>query len=146
MRLHYFILFASLVFLIVTCKTQKELVPTQIRQVKPEQVAGYHEPINITIAWYPYQNQILERQDDGTWKVIKSDSARSGKVPVILIRYPNSTDSIWLDMNTKNETLGKLLKHSLMTQEPITRPFGEYLETAKCTKCHPSDVEVDFER
>ena len=127
------------------CKSQKELVPTQARHLKPDEVKSYHSGMEVTIAWIPYQNQALKQNTDDEWVVVESDSAKVGAIPMILVKYP-SGDSVWLDMNIKNEILGKLLKHSLMTQQPLTRPFGEFLETAKCTKCHPSDVEVDFDR
>ena len=143
------ILYASiLLFAVATCKTvqQEEVEPPRMRQVKPEEVASYHSPINLTIAWLPYKDLALKRTADNDWKVIKSDSTKSGLTPVILIKYPDRQDSVWLDMNTENEMLGKLIKHSLMTQEAITFPYGSFLEEAKCTKCHPSDVKVDFDR
>lgn len=121
-----------------------ELVPDRVRQIKPNEVAGYHQPIQINIAWFPYEQQALERTSKNEWKVVKGDPERSGNVPVILITYPERQDTIWLDMNTKNEVLGRILKHSLMTQEPISRPLGDFIETASCSRCHPSDVAVDF--
>ena len=140
------LLLSTVVFLMVTCKSQQQLAPTSARQVKPSEVVGYHDPINITIAWYPYDDHKLQRVGLDEWKIVEDPGGDGGAIPVILIRYPDGQDSIWLDMNTSSEVLGKLLKHSLMTQEPITRPFGTYLEEASCTKCHPSDVEVDFNR
>ncbi len=128
-----------------TCKPQKSLVPSLVRTVKPDEVVRYHKPLNVRIAWYPYENQGLIKTGDDSYKIVKDDSAKTGAIPAILITYPDTQDSIWLDMGTRNETLGKLLKHSIMTQEPITRPFDKYLETASCTKCHPKNVEVDFD-
>jgi hypothetical protein len=131
------------------CKTQKEtpknLVPT-IRQVSPDEVKNYHQNIEMTIAWYPYENGVFERNKDNEWVVVKNETGKEGIIPVILIKYPETGDSIWLDMNTASEDLGMLLKHSLMTQEPISRPFTNFLEVATCTKCHPNDVEVDFNK
>lgn len=98
----------------------------------------------MTIAWYPYENKTIEQTGKNEWKVVELDTPATGHVPVILIRYPETGDSIWLDMSTNSRTLGRLLKHSLMTQEPIRRPFKEFFETASCTKCHPSDIKVDF--
>ncbi len=136
-----------LIFSVVTCKTQKEAVSeSTVRQLKPKDVRSYHEPIEMTIAWYPYENKKLKMTSKNEWKIVEDENGKSGNVPVILIRYPSSGDSIWLDMNIKSEDLGMLLKHSLMTQEPIKRPFTNYLEIATCTKCHPSDIEVDFNR
>ncbi len=146
MKQKHLLYIAIIIFLVVTCKSQKEVIPPRVRQVKPSQVTGYHKPINVTIAWYPYEDEALNMSSKNEWQVVKSDSGRAGSIPVILIKYPETQDSIWLDMNTESELLGRLLKHSLMTQEPIKRPFSEYFQTASCTKCHPSDVKVDFAR
>ena len=121
------------------CKTQepRELAETKVRNIKPEDVRSFHEPLEITVAWYPYEDLSYKQTSDNEWKVVKNENGNKGAVPVILIRYPETGDSIWLDMNIKSEDLGMLLKHSLMTQEPIKRPFSEFLEVATCTKCHP---------
>lgn len=138
---------AILAFVFVTCHQYKELVPpSHIRNLKPNEVAAYHQPINMTIAWVPYQEQKLVKTKKDEWKVVKhEDSDKTGNIPVILVTYPESTDTVWIDMNTSNELLGKLVKHSLMTQEPIRRPYVQYFEEASCQKCHPSDVKVNFD-
>ena len=74
--------------------------------------------------------------------MVDTDTGRTSSIPVIMITYPASKDSIWIDINIKNELLAKLVKHSLMTQVPINVPFGDYLADAKCSKCHPSNVKV----
>ncbi len=146
MKTKHLFYFALLVFLVTMCKTQQELnEPPRVRQIKPEEVKGFHNPIEMTIAWYPYQDQSIKQTSKGTWKVVKSDG-KEGAVPVIMIKYPNSKDSLWLDMNTSNEVLGKLLKHSLMTQVPISRPYSNFLEEARCQNCHPADVKVNFDK
>ena len=109
-------------------------------------MSSYPKPIELTIAWHPYKDQVLQRTSENEWAVVKSDSSRAGKIPVILIRYPGTQDSLLVEMNTESALFGKLLKHSLMTQEPISHPFGEYFEKASCTNCHPKDVEVDFNK
>jgi hypothetical protein len=38
--------------------------------------------------------------------------------------------------------LGKLIKQSLMTQQPISDPFSIFLEESDCTTCHPSDIKI----
>ncbi len=136
-----------LAFMLLTCTQTKELVPTQVRNLNPSNVSSYHQPINMTIAWVPYsQESKLVKTKKGEWKIVKdAESNKSGNVPVILLTYPNSNDTIWIDMNTDTELLGKLVKHTLMTQEPIKRPFVEYFEEASCQKCHPSDVKVNFD-
>ncbi len=121
-------------------------MPTQVRQLKPAQVWSYHSPVEVSIAWIPYENRSVVRTSDDEWAVVKSDSAGKGSVPVILIKYPETGDTVYIEMNTRNEMLGQLMKHSLMTQEPIRQPYGEFIKTASCTKCHPSDVPVEFNR
>ncbi len=70
---------------------------------------------------------------------------REVRYPMIMITYPEGNDTVWVQMSTKNDLLGKLIKHSLMTQVPIKRPYEEYFEQAQCSSCHPSDVKVDFD-
>ena len=145
MKSKHLLLAPILIFLIVTCSTKRDLALTSVRQLEPNKVSSYHDPIHLTIAWYPYENQQFERTSKDEWRIVKSDSTQTGTMPVILIEYPLSRDSIWLDMNTESEMLGKLLKHSLMTQEPIKRPFNDFFQSASCTKCHPSDLKVNFD-
>lgn len=145
MKSKHLLLSLILILFIITCSTKKTLVYSNVRQLKPNDVTSYHDPIHLTIAWYPYENQQLEKTSKNEWTIVKSDSNKTGNMPVILIEYPLSRDSIWLDMNTESEMLGKLLKHSLMTQEPIRRPFNDFFQSASCTKCHPSDLKVDFD-
>ncbi len=119
--------------------------PTKARQLKPEEVRGYHNAVEMKIAWFPYKDLELKKTKENNWVMVNSDSGRTSTVPVIMITYPNSGDSIWIDMNIKNEILGKLVKHTLMTQVPIYEPYGEYFAEAKCSKCHPSNIEVNFD-
>lgn len=143
--------FFGLVFILlgivftVTCTSTKHLEPSRARQLKPSEVRGYHTPLEMKIAWFPYKDLELKKSKANNWVMVSSDSARESAIPVIMITYPVSNDSIWIDMNIKNELLGKLVKHSLMTQVPITEPYGTYLETASCTTCHPSNIKVNFD-
>ena len=107
---------------------------------------GYHDPMRLNIAWYPYEDLKMKQTKDHNWVVVKADSTHKSAIPVILITYPGKLDSVWVQMDMQNELLGKLIKHSLMTKEPIQEPFGEFFAVASCTKCHPKDVIVDFER
>lgn len=141
----YIAIFPVLMLLLITCKTSDIPAP-EMRQLKTSSATRYHRPLNMQIVWYPYENKVLKQTAKNTWKVVPSDTTRKGAIPAILITYPDSGDSIWFEMDTKNATLGKLLKHSLMTQEPISRPLGEFLEVASCTKCHPPSVPVNFNR
>ena len=139
-------LFVLLGFM-VTCKTTKvESTPPVARQIKPSEVTGYHDPINLRIAWFPYEDLALKQTKDNNWVMVESDSTRKSAIPVILITYPGKKDSIWIQMDTPNALFGKLLKHSLMTKKPIHEPFGEYFAQASCTECHPDHVKVDFNK
>ena len=138
-------LILSAAILVITCTTTKHMEPTKARQLKPSEVRAYHNPIELKIAWFPYQDIELKKTKENNWVMVSSDSARSSAIPVIMITYPNTNDSIWIDMNIKNELLGKLIKHTLMTQVPIYEPYGEYLEAAKCASCHPSNIKVNFD-
>ena len=116
------------------------------RIMHPSEIASFHPEIKITIGWVPYQDQKLVRTGKNEWKMVKrqSDDAE-GSAPVILVSYPRTRDSILLDMDITNELLGKLIKHSAMTQEPIKRPFSTFFEEAQCKKCHPAHIKLDFD-
>ena len=139
----------SLVFLglvAITCKsTSNVVVPPKARQLNPDAVTVYHRPIEMRIAWVPYNNLALKQTKANNWVIVESDSAKAGAIPVIQVIYPVTADTVWVQMNTKNDLLGKLIKHSLMTQQPIYEPYSEYFEKASCGSCHPSDVKVSFD-
>jgi len=139
----------SLAFLglfLVTCKTNKIAQPPDVRQLKPTEINSYHKAMELKIAWVPYENLVVKKTKKNNWVIVESDSSKTGAIPVILITYPESNDSVWVEMNTKSDLLGRLIKHSLMTQEPISQPYSEYFAIAKCKKCHPSNIKVDFDR
>ncbi|MCF8261833.1 MAG: hypothetical protein K9J12_13725 [Melioribacteraceae bacterium] len=102
----------------------------------------FHKPVSMRVAWYPYENKKLIETGTDTYELI-ADSTGGGLTPVILLETKDGGEPIRLDMNIDNELLGKLLKHSLMTEEPITRPFKNYFENTKCSTCHPSAIEID---
>lgn len=139
----FIIIFASIT--VITCTSTKHMEPSKARQLKPSEVRGYHKPIEMKIAWFPYEEIELKKTKENHWVMVNSDSAKSSAIPVIMVTYPDSNDSIWIDMNIKNEILGKLVKHTLMTQVPIFEPYGDYLEAAQCSKCHPSNIKVNFD-
>ncbi len=144
MRLVFLILGAT--FLFVTCTQYREIQPTRTRNMQPSEVAAYHPPITLNIGWVPYQDQKLVKTGKNEWKIVKTEAGKQGAVPFILVNYADSKDTIFLDMNMDNAMLGKLIKHSLMTQEPIRRPFTEFFEVASCQRCHPAEVKVDFDK
>lgn len=132
-------------FIISNCSKTRELAANRTRMMQPSEMKSFHPEISITVGWMPYQDQQLIRTGRNEWKIIKhQEGDREGSVPVILVSYPGSRDSVLLDMNIENELLGKLIKHSAMTQMPIERPFNTYFEEARCQNCHPENVKVDF--
>ena len=143
--LKIFAILLTAIFILNCSASKNYMEPTRARQLQPSEVRGYHNPVELKIAWFPYKDLELKKTKENNWVMVESDSARSSTVPVIMITYPMSNDSIWIDMNIKNELLGKLIKHTLMTQVPITEPYGEYFANAKCSKCHPSNIEVNFD-
>ncbi len=138
----FILLIASFV---INCSKTKELTELPSKVLRPSEISAFHADMHIKVGWIPYEGQKLVRTGKNEWKVVPhQDDDRVGSVPTMLITYPVSGDSIMLNMNIKNELLGKLIKHSAMTQEPIKRPFTQFFEDAKCQSCHPEDVKVDF--
>ena len=130
---------------IVRCSGYKEVPAPTGKQLAPSNIQAYHDPVEMKIAWVPYQNVRLTETRNRDWVVVEDDSAEESALPMIMITYPASGDTAWVHMGTKNALLGKLLKHTLMTQQPITRPYEGYFEQAQCISCHPGHVKVDFE-
>ncbi len=152
---HSILIYIIILLSILACKTSsvtpersrvQVLEPTKVRQIRPSEVNGFHKPLEMQVAWFPYEDRELKLTGDNEWGVFETADQKAGQIPMILVRYPASGDSIWLDMNTENQMLGKLLKHSLITQVPIKRPFLDFFQDASCTNCHPSDVKVDFDK
>ncbi len=134
--------------LLAQCSTTREVPESEelIKQLRSSSVESYHDPVQLQVAWVPYTSHSLKLTAKNEWKVVKDESRdKESALPMIMLTYPNSSDTLWLDMNTDNELLGRLLKHSLMTQQPITRPFTNYIEVAKCSSCHPQHIEIPFQ-
>ena len=146
MQMKNVLLLASIITFAITCKSALDLSTPKARQVKMSDVQGYHAPINLKVAWLPYRDMALKQTGENDWVIINDSTSKIGAIPMILVTYPESGDSVWIDMNTRSEELGKLIKHSLMTQQTIQEPYHNYLKVTKCGTCHPKDVVVDFER
>jgi len=132
-------------FVVINCSRVKHATEPRNRIISPMDIKNFHPEINIKIGWVPYQNQKLVQTGKNEWKIVPhADGDGVGQIPSMVITYPESGESIVLDMNIKNELLGKLIKHSAMTMAPIRRPFIEFFEETKCQSCHPEDVKVDF--
>jgi hypothetical protein len=141
-------IFLFSIAMIFTCKSSLEtvsVVDTKARQLRPYEAKSFHKPVIIRIGWFPYTDLTIHRKENDDWVVVKQEKEeKGGSVPVIMLEYPESADTMWLDMNTDNELLGRLLKHTLMTEEPIRRPYTEFFEVASCSKCHPGHVDKGF--
>ena len=142
MKSRYLVL---LVFLVAACaSTSKEVSTRQsVRTMKSEDPSSYHNEINLQVGWFEYDESALELVEPGVYVESFSDSTTiSGKMPVIVLSYPDSGKTFTFGMDVDNELLGKLLKHSLMSEIPVQRPLSGFLERSDCSKCHPSDIPI----
>jgi hypothetical protein len=132
-------------FLIINCSQTKDIPQISSRIASLDDIQSFHPEMTIKIGWVPYEGQTLVRTNKNEWRVVPhEDGDKVGALPTMIIEYPDSGESIMIDMDIKNELLGKLIKHSAMTMVPISRPFTQFFEDAKCQSCHPEDVKVDF--
>jgi hypothetical protein len=139
----YILLISGLVCLIIACSSTKE-TKSRYRRIQKESAIQFHKPVELKIGWYPYNERKMERTGNNVWSISPSDSAdRKGMIPVIHVKNPETDSTLWVYMDIDNELLGKLIKHSLMTEVPIEFPLTEYLEKADCQKCHPQHIEID---
>lgn len=137
------ILFLALA--VLTCKQLGEITPSRVRTLDAEKVSSFHAPMSLKVGWFPYQEHTFKQTGRYEWRIVKNqDTDKTGVVPMILVQSPGSGDSLWIDMNIDNALLGKLVKHSIMSQEPIFRPFVDYFEVTDCGKCHPEGVDKGF--
>jgi hypothetical protein len=115
----------------------------RVRSFKEWRADYFHHPIEVKIGWYPYQEEELIKTGKHRYSIQKSDTSETGSMPVIILTYPDSTQSIYFGMDIDNELLGRLIKQSLMTQRPITEPLTAFLEDADCSTCHPDDIKIN---
>lgn len=123
------------------CSPEPARQTVRYRQFPKWEATRYHRPIQMRIGWYPYSEADIVPDDDGNLLMLRADSV--GEMPAIMIREPDSTNLIIVGMDIDNELLGRLIKHSLMTQVPIKRPFDQYLIEARCSQCHPSRIRIE---
>jgi hypothetical protein len=139
--------FLLIAFIVTNCSKTQQMATDRSRMMQPSKISSFHPEIKLAIGWMPYQDQKLVQTGRNEWRIVQhQDDDRAGAIPVLMVTYPESGDSILLDMNMENELLGKLIKHSAMTQMPIRRPFSTFFEEAQCQNCHPGDVKVDFDK
>ncbi|NNF35553.1 MAG: hypothetical protein HKN68_15715 [Saprospiraceae bacterium] len=138
-------MFLFIAIVVMNCGKTRELTLENSRTINPDEVSAIHPNVAISVGWMPYQSNKLIQTGDYEWKIVKNDNEDSGGLsPVIMITYQDEPDTLFLDMNIDNELLGKLLKHSVMTQQKISRPFTTFFEEAKCASCHPKHIKIDF--
>ena len=140
----FFILIA---FVVLNCSKTKELTVDRSRALMSSKIFAFHDELTVNVGWIPYADQRLIQTGKNEWKIVEhTNDDKIGAIPVIVITYPGSNDTLLLDMDIENELLGKLIKHSVMVQEKISRPFTTFFEEAKCQRCHPEHIEVDFSK
>ena len=134
-------------FIITNCSQKTKIVPSDTaRTWRPQDVSSYHPPVSVKLGWVPYEDQKLVQTGDNEWKIVKNENPDPDKkIPILFVESAANQESIMIEMNIENELLGKLIKHSAITQQPIKRPFTQFFEEAKCQGCHPKDVKVDFD-
>ena len=144
MKFKYIVPVLFLALFVVTCQQSKVATTTSsARTLSVYEAGGYHNSVEMTVGWIPYTQDNLVKEGDNLYRFVKGDTTTGKKLPAILLKYPATQDSIWLDMTMSNEDLGNLIKHTLMTEVVIKRPFAEFYDEAQCSKCHPSHVEID---
>ena len=115
----------------------------RVRSFKEWKADYFHHPIEVKIGWYPYEEEEIIKTGKHQYSIQKNDSLEiTGKMPVIVLTYPDSTQSIYFGMDIDNELLGRLIKQSLITQKPVTEPLTAFLEDADCSTCHPAEIEI----
>ena len=133
--------------IIIGCSTSSKIniQPVKIRKFKEWKAARFHKEVELKIGWYPYEMGSGKNVSSEEWAVSFKDSSRSidGYMPVIILHSPSSTYTLSLGMDIDDALFVKLLKHTLMTQIPIERPFKDYLQNADCSLCHPSEIKLN---
>jgi len=135
------------IVLLLGCASSKPQSPdsrVRIKRFKESNPTGFHKEVEMKIGWLSYEAGKVDDLHDSL-SVINFDESQTvtGKVPVIILSYPDSSNTLTLVMNIDDALLGKLLKHSLMTEIPIKRPLSEFIKEADCSKCHPADIKLN---
>lgn len=136
------LIFTIILLMLLGCMKSSKY-QSRVRNIKPQTAQAYHKPIKLQIGWYPYEESKLQRTGQNEYRIVSEDSLnKKGAMPVIIMSYGDSSRALWIDMDTDEALLGKLLKHSLMTEIPVKWPYQQYFEKADCAKCHPSSIEL----
>jgi hypothetical protein len=140
-----YLLISIILLSFLYCSTPKEVLDDtpRVRSFSEWKADYFHHPIEVKIGWYPYDEELVEKTGVHQYSIQKNDSSVSGgSMPVIVLTYPDSTQSVYFGLDIDNELLGRLIKQSLMTQKPITEPLAVFLEDADCSTCHPADIQI----
>ena len=138
-RIALFILTAGILF--AGCGREAIDTTPRVRHIELEGAADFHQPVRLTVGWMPYEEDRVVSENGDTYSVAESGDRKTGKIPALILTYEDGTTAV-LDMNIDNELLGKLIKSSLMSEKPIRRPYTEFMQTADCSTCHPSEVNI----
>lgn len=128
--------------LLAACAPTAQTTAPRTRTMSVDDATRHHQPVQLQVAWREYREHVMRATGDATWAVT-DEVAKVGEVPVLVVSYPDTTKDLTLRMDIDDALLGKLLKHTLMTQQPITTPLGQYLQVAQCSSCHPADVDME---
>ncbi len=142
----FIITFLMGMLIIVGCGSNVQLEKKEARMRKIDKWEGqnFHREIAMKVAWIPYNEGTMTETKDNQWSLSFPDSnAAEGMLPVMILSYPDSNHFVMIDLHMDNALLGNLIKHTLMTEAPIERPFMEYLKTSDCSKCHPPDIQLN---
>ena len=140
-----YIIIAIVLIAFLYCSVPKDALDDtpRVRSFKEWNADYFHHPIEVKIGWYPYEEEEIIKTGKHQYSFQRSDSSEiAGKMPVIILTYPDSTESIYFGMDIDNELLGRLIKQSLMTQQPVTEPLTVFLKDADCSTCHPPEIEI----
>ena len=123
--------------MVTACSSKDVNKSPEVRNIEINEPTTFHNKVEIQVGWFPYQSKEVKKLDDNVWEIAKDDKDFSdGDMPVLIFSYPDSNRAIMLEMDTDNEFLGKLLKKTLMTRQPIKTPLQDYLKEADCFHQH----------
>lgn len=125
-----------------SCAPKTQVASPRMRTLSPDGPSHYHQAVQLQVAWHPYREHELVATGDAVYSA-QSATRKEGSMPVLVVSYPDSAQTLSLRMDIDDALLGRLLKHTLMTQKPIVAPLSQYLEEADCAMCHPADVPTD---
>lgn len=137
------VLILPVLFILEACSPEQASVrATRYREFERWEAGRYHRPVQLQIGWFDYEESRLDRAENGDMIVVRDSASTAGAMPAIIVSYPDTSEVLWLDVDTDDELLGKLVKYTLMTEKPIQRPLSEYLEVVDCSDCHPKGLII----